>query len=227
MRNWRRCQHLTHQHPLLAKEPVHEQRLPHVGPADDRETDFTRDTRALSTLRLGRRGARPAARQPVNDLVKQVPDAQSVFSRDLHERLEPEPVKLHRPATCAPVVGLVHGQDHRDPHDSGHLRDLLITCHRPFSPIHHKDDEGGGAESGSPTAGYLRVEGIGAGAEHAASVHQPERDSPPVGRLGQHVSRRARHGRDNGPARADHPVEERRFPHVGPADQDHGRTATG
>ena len=66
----RRAGYIAHQNALFAQHAIHERRLPHIGPSDDRDARL---------WHLGFLFLRLCRGQPFDHLVEKVADAQSVF----------------------------------------------------------------------------------------------------------------------------------------------------
>ena len=89
----------------------------------------------------GSTGRVPAGRQPLDDLVEQVPDALAVLGRDLDDRLEAELVELDRPAAGPLVVGLVDRHEDRHGRRPEPRGNLLVPRNEPLASIDDEHDD--------------------------------------------------------------------------------------
>ena len=148
----------------------------------------------------------------------------AVLGGDLDHWLEAELVELDRPAARPAVVGLVDRHEHRRLRGSEAAGNLLVARHEPSRPSTTNTIRSAVSIAFRPCSHDELVQGIVAGAEHAAGVDERERRAQPLGRLRVRVSGRPGYRRDDRAAHAGDAVEEGGLADVRTADQ-HDRRA--
>jgi hypothetical protein len=127
---------IADEHALFTQHAVHERRLPDIRTPDDGDAGLG----GLGLLFFG------PGRQAFDDLVEQIADALTVFAGDLQNRIEAQLVEVDRSAPRAPIVGLVHGDDHGHPARSQRVGDVAISGHQPLAAVDDKNHQVGGIE---------------------------------------------------------------------------------
>ena len=146
-----------------------------------------------------------------------------VLRRNLHDRLEPELIKVERAGLRAFVISLVDGDDHRPSLRADSFRDLEIGGDQPLAAVDDKHKQRRMFQRSPPVLQHLLLKRIFAAPEHAGSVGQEKRHISPVRRLLDDVARRPGRRVDDGAAGAGNAVKKCRFPDIRATDQNDGR----
>jgi hypothetical protein len=161
------------------------------------------------------------SRKAFDDFVEQITNAVAMLGADFDNRVEPQAVNLERTRLCAPVVCLVHSEQHRNAGGARSRGDVLVTWDQAFSAVDDKHDDVGAGKRSPPALEHELVKRVCRRTEHAAGVRQFESEVLPHDGMRQHVTGRPWDGGHNRPARASQAIEEGGLANVGPANQDH------
>ena len=229
----RRAGHVADEHALLAQQPVDERRLARRW-ADRRwRTGLGRrvgaggwgpTARLLLDARVADawlRARRPApGLQPLHDLVEQLRDAGSVLGRDLEDRVEPELEELHRRLQRSLVVGLVDRQQHRPAGLAQLARDALVAGNQPLASVDQQHEQVG-ADDRALALLARPARAADPGSRRTARRYRTAGTIAPRQTTGRASASRVvpAIGRDDRPAAAGHPVEQRRLADVRAADE--------
>ena len=180
----------------------------------------------VSTGSAGAHRTCPSARR-LDDRVEQIADARPVLGGDRDHGIETQRVELDEAGLRLAIVGLVH-RDHDRPSALPHGRgDFLVAGHEPVPAVEHEDDEIGRRDRAMSLLQHELVQRILARAEHAAGVDDRDVRALPLGVRGDDVARGPGDRRDDGPAGAGQPIEERGLADIGPSDEHDGAFSGG
>ena len=166
-------------------------------------------------------------RQAADDRVEQIADARPVLGGDRDHGIEAQRVELDEAGLRLAIVGLVHG-DHDRPAALPHGRgNLLVARDEPVPAVEDEDDEIGRRDRAMSLLQHELVQRILARAEHAAGVDDRDVRALPLGVRGDDVAGGAGNRRDDGPARAGQPIEQRGLADIGASDEHDGAFSGG
>ncbi len=197
-------------HPRTAQDRVQQRRLADVRTAQDRDAE-------LVTQPLIVAGALDRV-QPLDHRVQQVSGAASVHGRHRHRVAQSQPVQLQRIRLVSEVVDLVGDQQHGRARAAQDLRDLLVTRHQTGPGVDHQQHQVGLLHRHPRLRRHFGLHRRVVCDVEPAGVDQPERVAAPLAqRLGA-VSGDAGHLMHHRPPRRGQPVDQRRLPGIGEAD---------